>query len=236
MNYIDIVDTQGLSSSAKTELETGSFTSLGVYNGADSEVLNADDGVEHMDSTYYFKKYAGSWYRILRYRSGRYIEVDIPVGAMKNNTTSGATTGDTETSTNALNFDTLDFAVGDLASFNYKLPSTWGGGTLKAKFDWTGGSSGTVIWGIRAVAVGNGDAIDASWGTSTQEVISDTYVVNTQLNITDATPAITVEGSNIVGKRIFFEIERVGGSMSSDATLIGVTIQYQETTVDPSSW
>ena len=116
------------------------------------------------------------------------------------------------------------------------MPENWDRSTVKAKFYWssaTGSSAGdTCEWAIKATALANDDAIDASWGT--EQVISDTVLAGTNgdLHITSATPAITVGGSPALGEMVTFEVNRnTAGTdnMAEDAWLFGVLIQIKMT-------
>jgi hypothetical protein len=122
------------------------------------------------------------------------------------------------------------------AGFVLVMPPNWNRGTIKAKFYWTGAtgcSAGdTVEWEIQAVAVGNDDALAATAGTS--QVISDTLLVNngTDLQVTGATPAITVAGTPALGDLVYFQVSRnLSGTddMTEDAYLFGVAIQFSVT-------
>ena len=75
---------------------------------------------------------------------------------------------------------------------------------IKAKFYWssaTGSTAGdTVEWQLQGLAIGDSDPLDGAF-TDTGEVITDTLLANngTDLQITSATSAITINGTPALG-------------------------------------
>lgn len=163
----------------------------------------------------------------------------IDAGAMLPTETSGAETGDNEYATNDVNTDYFAFDGGSTeehVQFKFPMPDNWDRGTIKAKFYWTSATgsstSDTVEWGIRAQAQGDSDALDSAWGTA--QVISDALTADNgaDLQVTGATPAITVGGTPAVDDMVFFDVYRnTDGTddMVEDAWLLGVRIQFQVT-------
>lgn len=91
--------------------------------------------------------------------------------------------------------------------------------------------SDDVTWGVRAGALGDGDTIDTALGTSV--TVNDVLLADngTELQITEATAALTVGGTPALNDVLIFEIFRnVGGTddMPEDAWLFGIKIQYLE--------
>lgn len=169
------------------------------------------------------------------------IEIDtiyIDAGSMIPCTTNGALQGTKEYGTNDIDTDYYAFdggATEERVQFKLKMPENWDRGTIKAKFDWssdTGSTAGdTVEWGIKAGALSDNDIIDAALGTA--QVITDTLLADngTKLQISGATPALTVGGNPAVGDILVFEIYRnTDGTdnMAEDAWLYGATIQYKK--------
>ena len=165
----------------------------------------------------------------------------IPAGAMVPTTTSGAQAGTNEYSPNYINIDyyAFDGAEIEYAEFDIIFDGEWDLGILKAKFYWssaTGSTSGdTVEWQISAGKITDSSAI-GSITEGTAQVITDTLLANngTDLQITSATPAITVGGTPALGEIIHFKVARnVYGtdSMTEDAWLLGVLIQFHKDTV-----
>jgi hypothetical protein len=170
-----------------------------------------------------------------------YDTIYIDASAMIPCTTNGALQGTKEYGTNDIDMDHFAFdggATEERVQFKLKMPENWDLSTVKAKFDWssdTGSTAGdTVEWGIKAGALSNDDAIDAALGTA--QVITDTLLANngTDMQISDATPALTIGGTPALGDELIFGIYRnTDGTddMAEDAWLFGVTIQYTKTGV-----
>lgn len=163
----------------------------------------------------------------------------IPAGAMQARTTSGATSASTETSTNKVNYDYFDFTNASITyvQFGWAMPDEWNRGTIKVKFYWLPATgSGNIQWGIQAQALSDGDAMDSAWGTA--QVILDTVGSTGNVHCTSATPALTVGGSPALGDVIQFQIYRdtTNNTLAATARLLGVAIQYTESSTEPSAW
>ena len=170
-----------------------------------------------------------------------YATITIDAASMIPCTTNGALQGTKEYGTNDIDLDYFAFDSGateERVQFKLKMPENWDRGTIKAKFDWssdTGSTAGdTVEWGIKAGALSNDDAIDTALGTP--QVVTDTLLANngTDLQVSGATPALTVGGTPALGDMIIFEVYRnTDGTddMAEDAFLFGVTLQYKKTGV-----
>lgn len=163
--------------------------------------------------------------------------------AMTPTTTNGAQPGVYEyaTNDNTRPYFAFDGATEEYVCFDLPMPEGWNRSTIKAKFYWssaTGSTAGdTVEWEIAGIAVSNDDALDVALGTS--QVVSDTLLANSggDLQVTAATPAITVGGTPALGDMVQFKVSRnVGGTdnMTEDAWLFGVLIQIAETFPDAS--
>jgi hypothetical protein len=152
----------------------------------------------------------------------------IPAGSMVSRSTLGAATGSAETTTNKIMVDSLDFdaSANEFAQFQIAFPKGWDAGTILARAHWTtGGSSGTVYWGVQAVCLGNNVALDTAFG-SAQEVTDS--VVNADRNhISDCTSAITVANAADLAMCVF-QVYRnaTADTLASDAKLLGVEILY----------
>lgn len=160
----------------------------------------------------------------------------VPAGAMTSTATNGATYAEKEYATNDINMGYLAFdgATEEFAEFQLPMPENWDRGTVKAKFFWSSASGSTagdtVEWEIAAGAISNDDAIDAALGTA--QVISDTLLADngTDMQLSGATPALTVGGTPALADMVHFKVSRnVGGTddMTEDAWLFGAWIQYK---------
>lgn len=172
----------------------------------------------------------------------RYNTLFIPAGAMTPATTSGAAAATKEATTNKQNYDVFAFdgASAESVWFVVRMPDIWDLGTLKAVFHWapdTGGS-GAVVWGLCSVAVSNDDAIDVAPGT--EVTVADSVLAVGDLHTTSATSAMTVGGTPAAGDVVFFKVRRVpsdaGDTMTQDALLIGLTLQWRESATEASAW
>lgn len=157
----------------------------------------------------------------------------IPAGAMKPTITNGCSSpATTEISSSQPNIITLDF---DASTIEYAslppiaMPKSWNESTITAQFIWTHGSTTTnygVVWGIEGVAVGNSDAIGASFGTAV--TVTDTGgTTNTQYTA-DETSAITLAGTPAEGDVAYIRVYRAAtdgsDTLAVDAKLLGVKI------------
>ena len=120
--------------------------------------------------------------------------------------------------------------------------SDWDLGTVKAKFYWTGATgcsiSDDVRWGLELLSLGDSDVLDGTKGTI--QYIDDSVLANdgTDIQITAATPAITVGGTPATNDLISVTVSRpaIGSNdMTEDALFFGVLIQYKKT-INEGSW
>lgn len=155
----------------------------------------------------------------------------VNAAAMIPRTTTGCGVNSLETSTNKVNYDTLDFDAGtvEYAQFLAVLPSNWNGGTVTAQFLWTAQSgSGDVVWKLAGRALSNDDAIDTAMGTA--QSATDTLTAAGDMNISPATSAITIAGSPAAGVPVMFEVCRDatagGDTLAVDANLLGIIITF----------
>ena len=174
-----------------------------------------------------------------------YKTISIPAGAFTPVDTNGAATGTNEYATNDINLDYFAFDATTLekVQFAFTMPEDWDRSTIKAKFKWSSAADSTagdtVEWGLKAGALSNDDAIDAALGTG--QVISDALLADdgADMQITGATPAITVGGTPALGDTIVFEVYRnVSGTddMVEDAWLFEVVIQYHTSATTVAAW
>jgi hypothetical protein len=142
----------------------------------------------------------------------------IDAGAMVPCTTNGALQSTHEYPNNDIDIDHYAFDTGvieERVQWKLVMPEDWNRG-----------------WGIKAGALSDSDAIDATLGTP--QVISDALLANdgVDLQISAATPALTVAGNPALNNLIVFEVYRnTDGAdvMAEDAWLFGVIIQYKKT-------
>lgn len=163
--------------------------------------------------------------------SGGSTNVWIPAAQWIPRTTTGCGIDSREQATGNINTDELlfDTATIEYAQAMVTMPNNYNNGTVTARFYWTassGTASTTVTWAIRGRAFGDNVAIGQTYSTAAQTV-TDTYFSANQMHISDATPAVTIDGTPAVNKPIIFEIYRdTADSLNADARLLGVEISY----------
>jgi len=174
-------------------------------------------------------------------RSGVYRTLWLPASAGIPRTTAGCGVGSYESTTNKLNYDTLEFDADtdEHVQWLVKMPDEWDGSTVKAKVAWTAASgSGVTYWEIKAVALTNDDAIDTALGTAA--TTNDTLTATGDLDETAATGALTISNTPAAGKYVLFQLARdadhASDTLAVDALVLGLTIQYAESSTEPSSW
>ncbi len=159
----------------------------------------------------------------------------MPASAMTPNTTNGAASGTAEMSSNKNMVVTLDFdqSTQEFAQFSIAMPKSWDNGTITFFPVWSHVAPSSpdttgVAWGLDAVAVSDGDALDVAFGTA--GVVTDTGAsANTQY-IGAESSAVTISGTPATGDVVYFRIHRdpANGSdnLTAEARLHGVKIIY----------
>lgn len=173
-------------------------------------------------------------------RTGVRRTIYVNAGAMIPRTTNGAAAATVETGTNDIMYDCKDFdqTTEEGVGFWLTMPPTWNEGTLTAKFHWTasgGTPSETVAWNIAARGYQDSAAIDAALGT--EQASSDALVSTGGLHISATTSALTVGGDADAGNPVYFQITRdvAADDLAADARLLGITIEYTESSTEPSA-
>lgn len=174
---------------------------------------------------------------ILSDNTAEYDTIEIPAGDFVSTATNGATFSTYEYATNDINEDyyAFDGTTEEYIEYSRVMPEDWDRSTVKVKFYWSSATSSTtndtVEWEILGGALSDSDAIDAALGTP--QVITDTLLADNgaDLQITSATPALTIGGTPALGDLIHLKVSRnVGGTddMTEDAWLYKVIIQYKK--------
>ena len=157
--------------------------------------------------------------------------VYIPASAMIARTTNGAAAGSVETTTSKIMFSTLDFdaTTQEFGQFSVQMPKSWNESTVTAAFTWSHAATTTnfgAVFALEAVALSDGDAGDAAFGTAQQ--VADTGGTTNMIYRTSATSAITIAGSPAAEDWVVFQVKRVpadaSDTMAVDARLHGVTL------------
>jgi hypothetical protein len=163
----------------------------------------------------------------------------LPAGAFTPTTTNGAIYASQELATNDVMVSGFDFS----ASTDQKvqtmigMPKSWNESTVTAQVLWKDSAtagSGDVIWGVRALAVGNDDAMDAAFGTAV--TVTDTFIAAGDLHVTSTTSALTAAGTPAEGDLLIVEVYRDadagGDTYTQTARFLGVRLFYTTTAGD----
>jgi hypothetical protein len=127
---------------------------------------------------------------------------------------------------NSWDFDTT---TEENIGFIWVPPTNWDFGVITVRFYWTndaGLTTETVDWEIKARALQDSSAIDSSWGTGIQ--VTDTWLAQNDMHISDQTADVTIGGSPAGINPINFNIARkvATDDITGDAMLLGVVIEY----------
>jgi hypothetical protein len=148
-------------------------------------------------------------------------------------TTNGAAQNKNVAVTNVQNYYTLDFdaTTQEFAHAVVAMPSDWNAGTVTASFYWTatGTSTAPVEWALQGRAYADLETIDQAYGT--EQVVSDAHSATAlQVQITAATPAITLAGTPAASELVMFRVKRnvasANDTLAVDAMLLGCMISY----------
>jgi hypothetical protein len=196
--------------------------------------LNEDLVLNHGDGCILW--YSGSKWRVVASTVSQPKSIFIDSLEMLACTTAPAAAGTKEYDTDKPELRYFAFDSGatkERVQFRKRMPINWTLNKITAKFYWSSAASSTagdtVEWGIKAVALRNHDAIAAAFGTP--QVISDTLLADNggDMQISPATPALTIGGTPAAGAMACFEVYRnTDGTddMTEDAWLFGVELIF----------
>lgn len=154
----------------------------------------------------------------------------LPASAMA---PGSAVAGTVSTPTNGNVHNFIDFADGAFgtAEVIFPLPADYNGGTITAQFYWTADSTSgnSVLWGLYGVCIADDEPLDVAFGTE-QTVLDANKTTSYKLNISAATPALTIAGTPAAGELVNWRIVRSGthasDTLAAIARLIAVAINY----------
>ncbi len=153
----------------------------------------------------------------------------IDPSEMTPTTTNGAALSTFELPTNdvmrvAYAFDDI---VSEKIQFGFKFPKSWDEGTVSLRFTWSAAAgAGTVIFGVKATAYGDNDALDVAWG-ATVDAAADTMLTLNNVHVTGETAAVTIGGSPGSEDYVLFQVIRnIADNLSDDALLLGIELFY----------
>lgn len=153
----------------------------------------------------------------------------LPAAAFTPRLTAGAAWGTGETAAAHVIHRTLDFdpAAQEHAQVTIAMPKSWDRGTVTFQGLWlaTGGSGG-VAWGMQAVAVGDGGALDAAFGSTV--TVTDTVEAAMAVHVTGESLPVTIAGPPQAGDLVVFQLYRAvadaADTLAQDALLLGVRL------------
>lgn len=163
--------------------------------------------------------------------------VYVPASAMIPATTSGPASAQLESTTNNVNYSVLDFdaTADEHAHFNVAFPKSWNLGTVTFQAFWSSTAADTdgVAWGLQGLALSDGDAIDAAWGTAVV-VTDDAQGTAGDIYVSAESGAVTIAGTPAAGDlcmfRVFRDVSDANDDMTEDARLIGIKLFFTVTT------
>lgn len=171
-------------------------------------------------------------------RTGVYRTLWVSASAMIPRTTNGAAAGTSELATNDIMLDTYDFdtATEEGVGFWVNFGDQWNAGTVKVKAYWTAASgTGTVKWDFAGQSYADSDVLDQALGT--EQGVTDTLITANDMHISSATAALTIADAT-AGEPVYIQVARdvATDTLGVDAQLIGVMIQYQESSTEQFAW
>lgn len=157
----------------------------------------------------------------------------IPAAAMVPTSTNGATAASQELTTNDVMISALDYdsSTVEHAQCSFQAPkSSDETAGFVAQIVWKDGAtagSGNVVWGIKALAVGDDDALDAAFGAA--QTVTDTRISTANdCMISPESGVITPAGTWAAEDMLFFDVYRDaaagGDTYTQDARLLGLRL------------
>lgn len=167
-----------------------------------------------------------------------YVKVRLDYGYLwltsgQNAVTNGAVSGVLETTSDKVNFRTMDFDSDTIqyTSWQALLPADYDGGTVTYQVYWEHGAGGTdfaVIFTLQGVAFADGETLDLTFGTGVD--VTDTGGTASMLYVSPESTAVTLAGTPAAGELAVFRLSRKasdgGDTLSIPARVLGVKIKY----------
>ena len=173
-------------------------------------------------------------------RTGVRRTIYVNAGAMIQVTSSTAPEAVTTRGTNVA-YDSLAFdsTTDEIAGFWWTPPTTYNAGTVTVKAHWTcasGTAGDDVEWEVSAVAVGDDGVIDTAPGTAV--ALLDEVLAAGDMHVTATSAALTIGGTPAANKPTYWQVKRdaqIAGDLAADARLLGVTIEFTESSTEPAA-
>jgi hypothetical protein len=159
--------------------------------------------------------------------------IPFAAGGMTPTTTNGAAPGSTELVTNDIMVESMDFDAATKEYVQFRFPCVASmdvSAGFTAKFRWSHAAATTydVIWGVQMLALSDGDAQDAAFGTAIE--VTDSGGTTDDEYIAPETAGITPSGSLAEGDTVVVQVYRKAADGSDtldvDARLEMVEIFY----------
>ena len=156
----------------------------------------------------------------------------IPAAAMYPNTTAGCAALAQVELSNGPEIKVLDFdaSTDENAQFTVCFPKLWNEGTVtfQAFFTVTGTNTGTVAWGLSAVAFADSGDINTAFGTNVVATAKAHSGTSNDLDVCAESGAVTIAGSPSVDEMVFFQIMRdiSADDQTGDARLLGIKLFF----------
>jgi len=158
-------------------------------------------------------------------------EIWIPAAAMYGTTTNGAAFAKRELATNdvmvaAMLFDTT---TSEKAQFSWTPPINWNAGTVRFRAYWTnatGLTTETIDFDLAGTAFSDSLVMDAA--LNNPQNITDTWLEQDDMHISDFSSAITINGSPADTELVIFQLSRdvANDDLTGDAEIIGIILEY----------
>ena len=155
----------------------------------------------------------------------------VPAAAMYPNTTNGCSALTQVELSNGPELKVLDFAAAadDFAQFTVAFPKSWNEGTITFQPYWTvtGTNTGTVVWGMRAVACADNATQNVTFGNIALTAAKAHSGTSNDINVSAESAALTIKAA-AVDTLTYFEIfnDASASGQSGVARLTGVKILY----------
>lgn len=150
--------------------------------------------------------------------------IPIMAGSMMPSASGGAgVLTNIATGANLPDVQTLNFhqSTQQHAQFAIPFPKRWNRGTITARFRWSHAATTTnfgCVWGIQAVAVGDGEAINQAYGTAVE--VTDTGGTTNSLYVSAETSAFTVANTPADGDTVFFRVYRKAADAADTLAIV----------------
>lgn len=136
-----------------------------------------------------------------------------------------------EVSAGGPNIVAMDFdaSTAEYAQFTAAMPKSWNGSTVTYRVFWTANStsSNSVVWALQGVSIGDGDAVDSTYGTAVTVTDANASAAYRE-NVTSESGPVTIGGSpagnELVTFRLYRDAANAADTLTVDARLLHVHI------------